>query len=97
MKILLLSPLLLLAACGHDAIPVQTQFQPVYVTTPAPCPERKVSDDLISTRPVPLRNSPKPPEADKRSALSQAQLGKYEALGGWADKVTDALKRCQTQ
>lgn len=95
MKLLFLLPLVLVAGCATKAVPVKTEFQPVYISTPAPCPEKAVGDKLITARPTPLRNQPKPSDASVRSAQSQAQLGKYEAEGGWADQVVAALTRCQ--
>lgn len=95
-KALILLPVaLLLSACGKDVAPLITQFNPVAVAVPSACPERAVGADLIASRPNPLRNQARPPDASVRSALSQAQLGMYEAEGGWADKVVTALKRCQ--
>lgn len=94
-RLIFLLPLVVMAGCATKAVPVKTEFQPVYINTPVPCPEKGVGDDLIKTRPVPLRGQTKPSDASVRSAQSQAQLGKYEAEGGWADKVVAALTRCQ--
>lgn len=95
-KLILLIPLVFVGGCATKAVPVKTEFQTVQVNVPAPCPEKALGSDLINSRPTPLRLSKKPSDASVRSAQSQAQLGKYEAEGGWADKVVAALKRCQT-
>jgi hypothetical protein len=95
-KLILLTPLVFLTACATKAVPIRTEIQTVQVNVPAPCPEKALGDELINSRPVPLRLTKRPSDASVRSAQSQAQLGKYEAEGGWADKVVAALKRCQT-
>lgn len=88
---------LLAGGCAGRPAPVRTEFQPVYINVPAVCPDPLISDQLIADRPTPLREAAKPSDPSVRSAKSQAQLGKYEAEGGWADKVVAALKRCQLQ
>lgn len=87
---------LILTGCAAKAVPVKMEYQTVYVNVPAPCPETGVAEGLINSRPQPLRGTEKPSDASVRSALSQAQLGKFEAEGGWADQVVAVLKRCQT-
>lgn len=85
----------LMAGCGSKPLQIKTEYQPVYINVPSPCPEKATGDILIASRPYPLRNTPRPSDASVRSAQSQAQLGKYEAEGGWADKVVAALQSCQ--
>lgn len=66
-----------------------------YVEKPAACPSPAERERLRKLRPTPLRNQPMPPTAVERNAKSQAQLGLYEAEGGYADQVDTALNRCQ--
>ena len=96
MKALMLIPLLFLGACAAKPTPVRVEYQKVYVNVPAPCPETGVADALIASRPQPLRNTERPSDASVRSGKSQAQLGKFEAEGGWADQVIAALTRCKS-
>lgn len=91
----ILVPLVLAGCMGKTTVPFETQYKTVTVEVPAPCPALVVAQSLLDDRPVPLRLQPKPDDATVRSAKSQAQLGKYEAEGGWADRVVAALKRCQ--
>lgn len=86
---------LLLSACSPKEIIVE---KPVitYVEKPVACPSKEEYERLKALRPQPLRNQPMPETAVERSAKAQAQLGKYEAEGGWADQVDSALTRCQT-
>lgn len=82
-----------LAACTTTVtkeVPVIT-----YVPTPIACPTPVERARLKALRPVPLRNSPMPPTAVERNAKAQAQLGQYEAEGGYADQVDTVLDRCQ--
>lgn len=86
-----------LAGCGGktSGVAVETQFKPTYITTRAPCPDRESYLALKAGRPTPLRDQPMPDSPDVRTAQTAAQLGKYEAKGGWADKVEKTLDRCQ--
>ncbi len=93
-KLLILAPLALLAGCGAGTATetrVQTQYIPVRAACPAPAEYAK----LKAGRPVPLIQTPEPATAQERSDKQFAQLGRYEAPGGWADKVSAALDRCQ--
>jgi hypothetical protein len=85
-----------LTACGgRQAAPVETRVQIERVMVRAPCPERSIYEDLMRELPRPLRTKPMPADADVRNAQTQAQLGKYEAPGAWAEKAVAALDRCQ--
>lgn len=91
-----MASLLALAACGSDGgVRVETQYKTVYVQTPAPCPKADVYVSLTAARPKPLSSQAMPATAEERNAKTVAQLGRYEAKGGWADKVQAALDRCQ--
>lgn len=85
-----------LAACSPKVI-TKTEIKTVQVAVRAPCPDRPTYDDLKAGRPVPLRTQPMPPSPEQRVAQSQAQLGRYEAEGAWADRVSAALDRCQAE
>lgn len=89
----LLPLVLLLGACTKTI----TVEKPVLVNVPvrAVCPAEDEAKRLKSERPSPLRNSPMPSTDVERVAKTTAQLGKYEAEGGWADQVVSALNRCQ--
>lgn len=83
-----------LASCGAGtATEVRVQIEKVPVR--APCPDKKTYDDLKSSRPAPLRSQPMPDTAQERVAKTTAQLGRYEAPGGWGDRASAALDRCQ--
>jgi hypothetical protein len=85
---------LTLASCGAGtAGEVRVQIEKVPVR--APCPDKKTYDDLKSSRPTPLRAQPMPATPDVRVAKTAAQLGRYEAPGGWGDRAVAALDRCQ--
>lgn len=84
-----------LSGCAAKPMAVKTEYEKVYVNVPAPCPETGVAEALLAARPQPLRETERPSDASVRSGKSQAQLGKYEAEGGWADQVVAALNRCQ--
>lgn len=64
------------------------------VTTVEHCPTRAEVRRLRAARPKPLRNQPMPASPAERVARTSAQLGQYEARGAWADKVEEALARC---
>lgn len=86
----------LTAGCGAATI-TKTEIRTVRVPYRAPCPEPDVYQGIKNARPVPLRTQPKPPTPEERSAKAQAQLGRYEAEGGWADRAMSALDRCQLE
>lgn len=65
------------------------------VEVPAPCPDAAERERLRALRPAPLRTQPMPETAVERNAKAMAQLGRYEAEGGYADQVDAALDRCQ--
>lgn len=94
MRLACLALCALLAGCG-SGVATETRVETVKVPVPAPCPDRTAYDKLKASRPVPLRDTPMPATAEERVARSVAQLGKYEAEGGWGDQVLAALDRCQ--
>ena len=65
-----------------------------YVEKPVVCPTKAERERLRLQRPVPLRDQVMPATALERNAKTQAQLGRYEAEGGYADQVDAALDRC---
>lgn len=65
------------------------------VEIPVACPSPEERERLRTLRPAPLRTEPMPDTAVERNAKTVAQLGKYEAEGGYADQVDAALDRCQ--
>lgn len=83
-----------LASCGAG-VATETRVQIEKVPVRAPCPDKKTYDDLKATRPKPLRGQPMPATPDVRVAKMEAQLGRYEAPGGWGDRAEAALDRCQ--
>jgi hypothetical protein len=90
-------PAFALTACGADKVPVQVEHRVIqYVDRPVACPPKEERERLRKLRPTPLREQPMPATAVERNAKSQAQLGLYEAEGGYADQVDAALNRCQT-
>lgn len=84
----------LLSACGAGTA-VETRVQIERVPVPAPCPDRETYEALKKSRPVPLRDQPMPGSAEERVAKTAAQLGRFEAKGGWADRAEAVLDRCQ--
>lgn len=103
MKMLKMRPILLgvivaamlLTACGTTTAAVETRVQIEKVPVRARCPDAKTYADLKKERPRPLRDQPMPGSAEERVARTAAQLGRFEAKGGWADKAEAALDRCQ--
>lgn len=95
--IAILAVALALAGCGGETsgVAVETQFKPVYVPTPVSCPSADVYRSLKADRPTPLARQAMPATAEERTAKTSAQLGRYEAKGGWGDRVEAALDRCQ--
>lgn len=86
----------LLAGCGaHPGTPSEVKVQIEKVAVRAPCPSPEVYKDITANRPVPLVKQAMPADPDVRVARTTAQLGKYEARGGWADQVQAVLDRCQ--
>ena len=83
-----------LAACSPQVV-TRTEIKTVEVPVRAVCPDAETYESLRAGRPTPLRSQPMPPTAEERVAASQAQLGRYEAEGAWADQVGAAMARCQ--
>lgn len=92
--ILVAGAALSVSACAPKVI---TKEVPVitYVKTPIECPSKEERARLQKLRPNALRNQPMPTTVVERNAKAQAQLGLYEAEGGYADQVDAALDRCQ--
>ena len=84
-----------LAGCGAGGAAVETRVQIEKVPVRVPCPSPEVYAKLVRTQPVPLVTQKMPATADERVARQSAQLGLYEAKGGWADRARAALDRCQ--
>lgn len=84
------------AACGPRVI-TKTEIKTVRVPYRAPCPDPATYQEIKNGRPVPLRSQPMPPTPEERNAKAQAQLGRYEAEGGWADRAMSAMDRCQLE
>lgn len=85
-----------LSACaGKPAVITVEKPVITHVEVPAPCPTAEERERLRTLRPVALRNQPMPTTVGERTAKALAQLGKYEAEGGYADQVDAALDRCQ--
>lgn len=84
-----------LSACGTTRAVVKTEIREVRVPVREACPDKDTYEALKASRPVPLRSQPMPLTPEERVAKSQAQLGRYESEGGWADQVGLALDRCQ--
>lgn len=91
----LLGAVALLSGCMGSGTPVETKWKTVTVTVRGPCPEEAVYNQIVAEKPKPLREQPMPPTAVERNAKTSAQLGSFEATGGWADKVMSVLARCQ--
>jgi hypothetical protein len=94
-RTLILVASVLLASCGKpDPIVIE---KPVitYVEVRVACPPAEERERLRTLRPRPLRETPMPDSVVERTGQAEAQLGKYEAEGGYADQVDEALDRCQ--
>lgn len=92
--ILVIGMMLTLASCG-GGVATETHIQIEKVPVRAKCPDAGTYNGLVAARPKPLREQPMPATPDERVAKTVAQLGRYEASGGWADRVSAALDRCQ--
>lgn len=89
-----------LAGCmGSNTPPPAGEIRTVVQKVPvrARCPEPSVYDALKATRPRPLRSQEMPATAQERTAATAAQLGRYEAPGGWGDRAVAALDRCAVE
>jgi len=84
----------LLAGCGGSGVATETHIQIEKVPVRARCPDKATYDSIKAGRPRPLRELPMPATADERVAKTAAQLGRYEAAGGWSDQVVAVLDRC---
>jgi hypothetical protein len=91
----ILIPLAFLTGCQTPP----TVEKPVitYVEKRVECPSAEERERLRNLRPAPLREGTMPDDKVVRVAQSEAQLGRYEAEGGYADQVDAALDRCQTK
>lgn len=83
-----------LAGCGHG-VAVETRYKTITTTVRGPCPDEATYREIVAKRPVPLRDQARPSTPVERNARQSAQLGMFEAAGGWADKVLSILARCQ--
>ncbi len=97
MKRLILVAAIGLAGCATTARPTEVRIETVKIKVRAACPALAEYAKLKSTRPRPLREQPMPDSMEQRTAKTVAQLGRYEAEGGWADRVEAALDRCQVE
>jgi len=94
MRQLIVIATLALAGCGSKVI-YKDRIVTVNVPVRAACPDKPTYDKLKADRPKPLRTQPMPATPEERVAKSNAQLGRFEAEGGWADRAEAALDRCQ--
>lgn len=83
-----------LAGCG-GGVAVETRYKTITTTVRGPCPDEATYARIVAQRPTPLRNQARPSTGVERNARTAAQLGLFEAAGGWADKVLSILSRCQ--
>lgn len=84
-----------LAGCGGRGVAVETKYKTITTTVRGPCPDEATYREIVAARPTPLRNQARPSTGVERNARTAAQLGLFEAAGGWADKVIAILSRCQ--
>jgi hypothetical protein len=96
MRTIIIVAAALLAGCAGRPVPVATEIKTVVQKVPvrARCPAADVYAALKATRPKPLASQPMPATAQERTARTTAQLGRYEAPGGWGDRAEAALDRC---
>lgn len=85
-----------LAGCGPRVI-TKTEIKTVEVPVRVSCPDDSTYAEIMAQRPVPLRQQEMPTTAEQRVAVSQAQLGRYEAEGAWADQASAVIHRCHAQ
>lgn len=93
--IAILGAALALAGCGASGTAIETRIQIEKVPVRARCPDAETYNAIVKSRPTRLAEQPMPATAQERTAKTAAQLGRYEAKGGWADKAQAALDRCQ--
>ena len=94
MKSMIMIAALALAGCGHG-VAVETRYKTITTTVRGPCPDEATYAGVVASRPKPLRDQARPSTPVERNARTSAQLGMFEAAGGWADKVLSILARCQ--
>lgn len=83
-----------LAGCG-GGVAVETRYKTITTTVRGPCPDESTYARIVAERPTPLAKQARPSTGVERNARIAAQLGLFEAAGGWADKVLSILARCQ--
>lgn len=83
-----------LVGCG-GGVAVETRYKTITTTVRGPCPDEATYAGIVAARPTPLRKQARPSTPVERTARTSAQLGLFEAAGGWADKVLSILARCQ--
>lgn len=86
-----------LGGCATHRPATELRVETVKVPVRAACPAPAEYAKLKSTRPRPLVDTPMPETAEQRVGKTAAQLGRFEAPGGWADRVEAALDRCQQE
>jgi hypothetical protein len=95
--LILVLAILLPSCAGTPARPTELKVLTAKVAVRAACPAKPEYAKLKAGRPTPLRSQPMPASPDARTAKIAAQLGRFEAEGGWADRVEAALDRCQEE
>lgn len=95
--LLLCLAILLLGACAHDQGVARIEYRKVYVTVPDKCPDDETYAKVMATKPVPLREQQRPATEAEQRAAERAQLGRYEAPGGYADQSSTVLKSCNAR
>lgn len=84
-----------ISGCTTAGTAVETRYKTITTTVRGPCPDEGTYKQLVANRPRPLRDQARPRSGVERNARIAAQLGLFEAAGGWADKVLAVLARCQ--
>jgi len=95
--VMMMAVAMMIAGCGRTPPPrpIEVKTQVVEVQVSVACPDPAERTRLRAGRPARLADRPMPATARERVAQTAAQLGRYEAPGGWADQVDAALDRCQ--
>jgi hypothetical protein len=86
-----------LSGCATRRPAAEIRVETVKVPVRAACPDQATYAALKATRPRPLAGTTMPETAEQRVARTTAQLGRFEAPGGWADRAEAALDRCQQE
>lgn len=85
------------AGCTTTGTAVEKKYVTVHVPVRAPCPDDAAYETVKAALPTPLREQERPATEEARHAAERAQLGRYEAPGGFADQAMAVIDDCRSR